>query len=593
MESTQAGETFTEQQKEYLQGFFAGITARTVSPFVGQLADGKFTPQADPGIANLAAEPAAEEKTVFGTPISDLCEQETWKLEQHGLDVWDKLLAHAEENKFPDKADTFRFRYHGLFYVAPAQDSFMLRCRIPAGQLTAEQFRGLSEIAEDWGKGYADITTRANIQIREIAPKHIVKVLLKLQELGLTSRGSGVDNVRNITASPTAGIDPSEIINTQPYAKALHYYILNNRDLYDLPRKFNVGFDGGGSISVVADTNDIGFVAVKVKEGEEVPAGVYFRVQLAGITGHQQFAADAGILVRPEQCVAVGAAMIRVYVGHGDRTNRKKARLKYLIDRWGIPKFLEEVEKKLSFPLTCFPLEKCVPAHPPVLHGHLGVYKQSQKNRNYIGVAIPVGRLRVRQMRRIADLARNYGSGELRLTVWQNLILPDIPDGFVETVKRSLVRIGLHYEATSITGGVIACTGNTGCKFAMTNTKGQAVELARYLERKLHLDQPINIHLTGCPNSCAQHYIGDIGLLGVKIGQNETQREAYHVFFGGGSGFEQQLGRQVFHGVPFSELPALLEKVLKIYLERRSGHETFIQFVTRHEVKQLQEIFSN
>jgi len=240
MESAQAGETFTEEQKEYLQGFFAGVTARTVSPFVGQLPDGKFTAQAGPGIANLAAQPE-QEQTVFGTPVSDLCEQEIWKMEQHGLDIWDKLLAHAEENKFPDKADTFRFRYHGLFYVAPAQNSFMLRCRIAAGQLSAEQFRGLSEIAEDWGKGYADITTRANIQIREIAPKHIVKVLLKLQELGLTSRGSGVDNVRNITASPTAGIDPSEIINTQPYAKALHYYILNNRDLYDLPRKLTSG----------------------------------------------------------------------------------------------------------------------------------------------------------------------------------------------------------------------------------------------------------------------------------------------------------------------------------------------------------------
>ena len=592
MESAQAGETFTEEQKEYLQGFFAGVTARTVSPFVGRLADGKFTAQAGPGIANLAAQPE-QEKTVFGTPVSALCEQEIWKMEQHGLDIWDKLLAHAEENKFPDKADTFRFRYHGLFYVAPAQNSFMLRCRIAAGQLSAEQFRGLSEIAEDWGNGYADITTRANIQIRDSAPKHIVKVLLKLQELGLTSRGSGVDNVRNITASPTAGIDPAEIIDTQPYAKALHYYILNNRDLYDLPRKFNVGFDGGGSIGVVAGTNDIGFIATKVKEDEEVPAGVYFRVQLAGITGHQQFAVDAGILVRPEQCVAVGAAIIRVYVEHGDRTNRKKARLKYLIDRWGIPKFLKEVEKKLSFPLSFFPFEKCVPAHPPVLHGHLGVYKQSQKNRNYIGVAIPVGRLLVRQMRRIADLARNYGSGELRLTVWQNLILPDIPDGFVETVKRSLIRIGLHHEATSITGGIIACTGNTGCKFAMTNTKGQGMELARYLDQKLHLDHPINIHLTGCPNSCAQHYVGDIGLLGVKVGQNETQQEAYHVFFGGRAGIEQQLGKQVFQGVPFPELPALLEKVMKIYLEQRFRNETFIQFVTRHEVKQLQEIFSN
>src|SRR5260221_1431179 len=215
------------------------------------------------------------------------------------------------------------------------------------------------------------------------------KFFLSCKSLDLPQEVRGL--ITSEPAPPTAGIDPAEIINTQPYAKALHYYILNNRDLYDLPRKFNVAFEGGGSISVVADTNDIGFVATRVKEGAEVPAGVYFRVQLAGITGHRQFAADAGTLVRPKQCVAVGAAILPVYIEHGDRTNRKQARLKYLIDRWGIPKFVEEVEKKLSFPLIFFPLEKCVPPHPPVLHGHLGVYKQSQKNRNYIGVAACFG----------------------------------------------------------------------------------------------------------------------------------------------------------------------------------------------------------
>jgi ferredoxin-nitrite reductase len=585
-------EAFTAEQKEYLQGFFAGVSARKLNPFVGTLSDGRITAAAAPGLENQAAPQTGSEDTVFGTPISDLCEQEVWKLEQHGLDIWDKLLAHAQENKFPDKADMFRFRYHGLFHVAPTQNSFMLRCRVPAGRLTADQLRGLAGIADDWGAGYADITTRANLQIREIAPKHIVKVLLKLQELGMTSRGSGVDNVRNITATPTAGIDPAELIDTQPYATALHYYILNNRDMYNIPRKFNVGFDGGGAISVVADTNDIGFVAVRVEEGKSVAAGVYFRVQLAGITGHAQFARDAGIVVKPEESVAVAAAIIRVFAEHGDRTNRKKARMKYLIDRWGIPKFVDEMEKKLAFPLQRLPLEDCSPSHPPILHGHLGAYKQKQKGLNYIGVAIPVGRLRTRQMRRIADLAENYGNGDLRLTVWQNLLIANVPDAYVETVKRSLVRIGLHHEATSITGGVIACTGNTGCKFAATNTKGQAIELSKYLEKRVSLDQPINIHLTGCPNSCAQHYIGDIGLLGVQIGQSGEQSEGYHVFFGGSSGQNEVLGREVFHGVPFRDLPALLEKVLKIYLAKRTNHESFKQFVSRREVKELQEMFS-
>ena len=584
---------FNLQQKEYLQGLFAGLASGGLRTFVGHLPDGRITNVPAPGLENRAAEadPSAE-KTVYGTPVSDLCEQEIWKLEQHGLDTWDKLVAHAEQDKFPDKADTFRFRYHGLFYVAPAQNAFMLRCRIPAGELTAFQMRGLADIAEQWGGGYADITTRANIQIREIPPRHMVKCLLKLQEIGLTARGSGVDNVRNITATPTAGIDKDELIDTRPFAKAVHHYILNNRDMYDLPRKFNIAFEGGGAISAVADTNDIGFMAVRVGEGKEVEPGIYFRVELAGITGHQQFASDSGILVEPDQSVAVAAAIIRVFVENGDRTNRKRARLKYLIDKWGIPKFIEEVEKKLTFPLVRFPLEQCEQRRIPLSHGHIGVFKQAQKELNYIGAVITVGRMIPKQMRRLADVAQNYGSGELRLTVWQNLLIPNIPDGYVETVKKNLVKMGFHYETTTISGGLIACTGNTGCQWASTNTKGQAVLLARHLEKKVRLDQPINIHLTGCPNSCAQHYMGDIGLLGAKVKQGSDTVEGYHVVMGGGFGDKQAVAREIFKGVPFSELTGLLEHVLKTYLSKRKSGESFVEFTRRHSVKELQEMFS-
>jgi ferredoxin-nitrite reductase len=442
------------------------------------------------------------------------------------------------------------------------------------------------------GGGYAHVTTRANIQIREIAPRNMVKTILKLQEIGLTSKGSGVDNVRNFTATPTSGIDRNEIYDTRPLAKGLHYYILNNRDLYDLPRKFNIAFDGGGAISAAADTNDIGFFAVKVREGKPVPPDVYFRVQLAGITGHRQFATDAGILIKPDESVAVAAAMLRVFVENGDRTNRKKARLKYLIDKWGMPKFVEETEKKLTFKLVHFPLHECEPRHPAIPHGHIGVYKQVQRGLNYIGVVITVGMMRVKQTRRLADLAQNYGTDEVRLTVWQNLVIPNIPDAFVETVKNNLVKMGFHHEATSISGGLVACTGNTGCKWSSTNTKGQAVELARYLEKRLHLDQPVNIHLTGCPNSCAQHYMGDIGLLGAKVNQGGDTVEGYHVVLGGGFGEEQGVAREIFKGVPFNELPPLLERVLKVYLERRSSGESFVHWTRRHSVKELQEMFS-
>ncbi len=575
---------FTSEQKEYLQGFFAATACR---PFAGTLANGTITSDPESGVANVA------EEAVFGTPLEDLCEQEVWKYEENGLDCWDKMVAHAKANKLPDKRNIFMFRFHGLFHVGPVQESLMLRIRTPGNELTTAQLRGLADIAQDWGGGYAHVTTRSNLQIREIQPKNMVNVLNKLLELGLTSRGSGVDNLRNITCSATAGIDRDELIDTRPMAKGLHYYILNSRDLYGLPRKFNISFEGGGGVATASETNDIGFIAVRVPEGKGVEAGVYFRIQLAGITGHQQFASDTGYLIRPGDSVAVAAAIVRVFNENGDRTNRKKARLKYLIDKWGTGRFMEEVEKKLAFPLQKLAMDECESAHPPLPHGHLGVYRQKQAHRNYIGVATPVGSLTSRQMRRLADVADSHGSGSIRLTVWQNVILPDIPDGFVETVKRSLARMGLACEASSIMGRLVACTGNAGCKFAATATKAQGIEVAKYLEKKVQLDQPINIHLTGCPNSCAQHYIGDIGLVGAKVSRRGEQVEGYHVLLGGQCVGGQTLGREVFHGIPFSEIPVLLEGVLRTYLEKRQSKESFVQFTSRHSVKELQELFSN
>ena len=426
---------FTPAQKEYLAGFMAGVRQSGFVPFVGHTAAGGITSEPQPGLFNHAAaavEPV--EASVFGTPVSELSKPELWKLEQNGLDIWDRLLAHVENDQLPDEQNTFYFRYFGMFYVGPAQESIMLRMRIPAGELTANQMDGLAGIAEDWGPGHLDITTRANLQIRQIAPRHIVKVLLRLEELGLTSKGSGVDNVRNITATPTAGIDRDELIDTRPLAKAMHHYILNNRDLYGLPRKFNIAFDGGGGISAAADTNDVGFMAVRVGEAAAqtagVEPGVYFRLELAGITGHQQFAKDVGVLVGPKDCVALGAAILRVFNETGDRTNRKKARLKYVIDRLGYDGFLALAEEKLTFKLPRLPLDQCEPRPRTIPHGHVGVYRQRQPELNYVGVVVPVGRVSAGQMRRLAELARLYGTGEVRLTVWQNVLIPNIPDGY-------------------------------------------------------------------------------------------------------------------------------------------------------------------
>jgi ferredoxin-nitrite reductase len=573
---------FTDEQKQYLVGFFSAAAER-VKPFVGHTAAGLIT--ADPTLTSVN-QAGKEEETYFGTPVSDLCREEIWKHEENPLDIWDKLIAHANEARSPAPDDLFRFKFHGLFYVAPAQDSFMLRLRVPGGILAAHQMRGLAAMAADWGSARADITTRANLQIREFQPKNIVRVLNKLQSLGLTSRGSGADNIRNITASPIAGIDPTELYDVAPLADALHHYILNSRDMYGLPRKFNVAFDSGGAISVVADTNDIGFIATRVAEGRDVPAGIYFRVLLCGITGHKQFATDCGLLLAPEQTVAVAAAMIRVFSENGDRTDRKKARLKYLVDRWGVERFLAETEKRLAFPLMRYPTECCEPRNPIDRAGHIGVHPQKQAGLHYIGVSVPVGRLPVAQMLALADVADKFGTGELRLTVWQNLLIPNIPENRLEEALADIRAAGLDWTAGTVLRGTVACTGNRGCKYAATDTKAHAVQLADFLDARFKIDQSVNLHVTGCPHSCAQHYIGDIGLLGTKV----NGAEGYQVVVGGGSDQDRELARELIASVPFSELPPILERLFAAYTERRDAQESFLEFSRRHSIEELRSL---
>ena len=564
---------FTDDQKAYLAN-----RIKEAYPFLGQNASGQFTN--DP------------EESVYGTPVDELNKEETIKYERNGLDCWDSMLKNAAEDIFPDDDDMFRYKFYGMFHVKPVQDSFMLRCRVPAGVLNTFQFRGLAEIAEDWGGNYIDLTTRGNLQIREIMPRNVVKVLEKLTELGLTSKGAGADNVRNVTGTPTSGFDPQELIDVVPLAKAMHHCILNNRDLYGMPRKFNISFDSGGAVSTCADTNDIGFYAIEHKGSADLEAGVYFRVQLCGITGHRQLASDCGLLLKPDECVAVAAAILRVFIEHGDRTNRNRARMKYIIDDWGHAKYLEKVQEKLAFPLRYVSLDDCEPMPIKDRQGHFGVHQQSQEGLNYVGVVTPVGRMLPDQMRQISDLADKYGKSDIRLTAWQNLIIPHIKDDEVSLVLDGVKEAGYSHTTTNISSGLVACTGNVGCKFAAANTKAHSKEIAKYLEENIELDTPLNIHVTGCHNSCAQHYIGDIGLRGAPCKVDGETVEGYHVVLGGGVDDNGAIAQDVFESVPMSEMPDLILNMLKVYQEKRDGEEDFASFTRKHNSDELKEMFA-
>ncbi|MEO0866100.1 MAG: NirA family protein, partial [Pseudomonadota bacterium] len=313
---------------------------------------------------------------------------------------------------------------------------------------------------------------------------------------------------------------------------------------------------------------------------QDVSPGIWCRIALGGITGHKDFARDTGLVCRPDETVDVAEAMLRVFVEHGDRTNRKKARLKYLLEKNGVDWFLDRTQEQLdAFPsgikLTRLDAKFDVPRTPIDRQAHIGVHPQKQFGLNYIGVALEVGRLSPEQMRVLAEVADTYGEGDIRLTVWQNPLIPFICDEHVDAACQAIEAAGMFTRASAFAAGAVACTGKWGCKFAAAYTKQDAVDLVRYLEARHTLDQPINIHLTGCNNSCAQHYIGDIGLMGAAA---PGGGEGYQIVIGGGSDLDQGLARPLVGPVAAAEIFPIIDHVIGQYLGRRETGQSFLEF---------------
>ena len=563
-----SGDAFSGEQQEYLKGFISGVEARRSSlglPLAPVAPGSEPAPSADP-------QRAAQDRVLASG--GKLVPEEQAKRATDPLDRLPAIAALAEQGRFPRGTDVFLTKYHGLFYVAPAQDSFMCRLRLPGGIVSSAQFRDIAAIADDFGGGYADVTTRANLQIRQIAAASAPEILMRLSEAGLTSRGAGADNVRNITGSPTAGIDPDELIDTRPHVRALHHHILFHRDLYGLPRKFNIAFDGGGRIPVLQETNDIALTAVRSA------GAVSYRLALGGITGHGDIARDAAVLVPPDDAVRVCDAVLRVFIAEGDRTDRKRARLKYLLDRWGLDRFLAAVEAELGRPLLRADQMAIDPAAPQDRHAHIGVHPQRQPGLRYIGLVCPAGRLGSDVLRGLADLAERHGSGTLRLTVWQNLLVSDVRAERIDAALGDIAALGLAWEASAVRAGLVACTGSAGCRFSASDTKSHARALADWLDARIALDQPLNIHLTGCPHSCAQHFIADIGLLGTRVERGDDTVDGYDVHVGGGAGAHARIGRLIAPGVAYDAVPGMILALLSAWQKGRASPDESFQSYT-------------
>jgi ferredoxin-nitrite reductase len=330
-----------------------------------------------------------------------------------------------------------------------------------------------------------------------------------------------------------------------------------------------------------------------VKDGFGVEPGIWFRLGLGGITGHKDFARDTGIIVKPSDATRVADAIVRVFIDTGDRTNRLKARMKYVIDGIGMDKYLTLVEEKLGHSFTRVPAEAVAPRPAFDRMAHIGVHKQKQEGLNWIGVALPLGKVTCEQMRGLARIAQDLGDGDIRLTVWQNLLVPGVRDENVELAIAAIKQIGLAVEASQIRAGLIACTGNAGCKFAASNTKLHAAAIGDWCEPRVNIETPLNIHLTGCHHSCAQHYISDIGLIAAKVpvGEDDDTVEGYHLFAGGGFGPDADIGQEVYHDLKAEDAPRTVERLLKAYLAHRaSPEETFLTFARRHDGETLRKL---
>jgi sulfite reductase beta subunit-like hemoprotein len=449
--------------------------------------------------------------------------------------------------------------------------------------------RLLGELADLYGRGLADITVRQNIQYHWVRVENLPKILDRLREVGLSTTEACGDCVRNILNCPASGVDEEELFDTTSLIQQVNDFFIDNREFSNLPRKFKIAITGCAHRCVYPEINDIGLFAVR----DEETGGVAFRARVGGgLSTTPRFSKDLGVLVAPEEVVELCAAIATVFRDEGNRKNRKRARLKFLIEQWEIPRFREAVEAVIGRQLR----RAATPDAEPITErdrSHLGIHRQSTKGLYYFGISILGGRTSGAQLKRLADLAETYGSGRIRTTNTQNVLLLDIPEKNLEALKQQLDISGFDYQPSWARKAIIACTGIQFCKLAIAETKNRAKELDDYLSSAVDMDDSVRISVTGCPNSCGQHHICDVGLEGSLVTLNGVKRESFQVFLGGGVGAHETFGRRIGVRIPSEELGESMARLFSRYKSDRTGNETFQEFCLRHSDARLAEYLAN
>ena len=458
---------------------------------------------------------------------------------------------------------------------------FMLRIRIPGGLLRSEQLRTVANLAARHARGMGDLTVRQNIQLHWLTIESLPEIFRSLRECGLGSLAACGDDARNITGCPLAGIDAAEVCDASPLIWEVQRMLVGPREFYNLPRKFKICITGCPVWCSYPEINDIGLTALERRRNGRREVGFSLRVG-GGLSSQPHFAVRLPAFVRWEQAAPVSRTVAEIFRDSDClRENRERARMKYLFMRhgWTAQTFLEEIERRLGFRLDQ-PEEEDAPQD--AYRDHVGIHPQKQPGRFYAGIAVLRGRMSAGQMFAAADLADRYGSGELRITGMQNLVVVNVPKHHVDPLADGLESAGLRISASPFWRGAVACTGTEFCKLAITETKGFTRWLVEELEKRMPgFDQHLKIDVTGCPNGCGQQWIADLGLEGKRIKLDGQMVEAYYFSLGGGVGRRQAFARPIGYRCAAQEVPEAIERLLYTYIEGREEGENFRSFCAR------------
>ncbi len=474
--------------------------------------------------------------------------------------------------------DKFLAKWYGLYTHRKEPGFFMLRLKIPNGFLTSAQLKTIARIATEQNKDFGDITTRQDIQLHWIKTEEAPAILEELKGVGISTLGACGDIMRNLVGCPVAGVDAQEYFDASPVLMEANRFFLGNTEFANLPRKYKISIAGCRDQCQQPEIQCVSFVGMERRRNGTAELGFDLRAG-GGLSTKWYYGQRLNAFVRPEQVLPVLKVITEIYRDAPDyRKSRARARLKYLVADWGVEKFRAAIQARMEFPL-----EETGPYEEPLdtYKDHVGVHEQKQPGLFYVGVPVPVGRITGGQMRKVAELAERHGNGTVRLTVRQNLLILNIPRDRVAAVLEGLESVELKVNASPILRGVLACTGIEFCRLAVTETKARAMEIVRYLESRVALEEPLRIHVTGCPNTCAQSPIAHIGLQGSQTKVGDQTVESYDVAVGGQLGRDRAFNHFVLRKIPATEVKVRLERLLLGYKRNRNPGELFNDFCKR------------